>query len=109
MYVAATILSILLAFVALLGQDLSLGVHARGVVRRRPKLVLKGTSAQLQSHRGLSPGLRRFIGAAEVLATVGLSSACSGGRWVSPRWSASPLCSSEPSVSTPAPVTMSPR
>jgi hypothetical protein len=34
MYVAAAILSILLAFVALLGQDLSLGVHARGVVRR---------------------------------------------------------------------------
>jgi hypothetical protein len=34
MYVGAAILSILLAFVALLGQDLSLGVHARGVVRR---------------------------------------------------------------------------
>ena len=39
MYVpaAAVILTILLAFVALLGQDLSLGVHARGVVRRGPQ------------------------------------------------------------------------
>jgi uncharacterized membrane protein YphA (DoxX/SURF4 family) len=58
MYIAAAILSILLAFVAL----------AAGA----PKLVLKGTSAQLQSHLGLSPGLVRFIGVAEVLATVGL-------------------------------------
>lgn len=58
MYTAAAILSILLAFVAL----------AAGA----PKLVLKGTSEQLQSHMGLSPGLVRFIGVAEVLATVGL-------------------------------------
>jgi hypothetical protein len=44
MYIAATILSILLVFMAILGQDLSLGVHARGVVRRGPNLVLKGDS-----------------------------------------------------------------
>jgi hypothetical protein len=37
MYVAATILGILLAFVVLVGQDLSLGVHARGVVRPGPQ------------------------------------------------------------------------
>ena len=36
-----------------------------------PNLVLKGTSAQLHSHMGLSPGLVRFIGVAEVSATVG--------------------------------------
>jgi uncharacterized membrane protein YphA (DoxX/SURF4 family) len=58
MYIAAAILSALLAFVAL----------AAGA----PKLVLKGPSAQLQSHMGLSPGLVRFIGVAEVLAAVGL-------------------------------------
>jgi uncharacterized membrane protein YphA (DoxX/SURF4 family) len=58
MYIAAAILSALLAFVAL----------AAGA----PKLVLKGPSAQLQSHMGLSPGLVRFIGVAEVSATVGL-------------------------------------
>jgi uncharacterized membrane protein YphA (DoxX/SURF4 family) len=58
MHIAATVLSILLAFIAL----------AAGA----PKLVLKGTSAQLQSHMGLSAGLVRFIGLAEVAATVGL-------------------------------------
>jgi hypothetical protein len=48
MYVAAAavILSILLAFVALLGQDLSLGVHARGVVRRGPQT---GTQRHLRT------------------------------------------------------------
>jgi uncharacterized membrane protein YphA (DoxX/SURF4 family) len=58
MHIAATVLSILLAFVAL----------AAGA----PKLVLKGPSAQLQSHMGLSAGLVRFIGLAEVAAAVGL-------------------------------------
>ena len=37
MYVAAAILSILLTYAILIGQDLSLGVHARGVVRRGPQ------------------------------------------------------------------------
>ena len=48
MYVAAAavILTILLAFVALLGQDLSLGVHARGVVRRGPQT---GTQRHLRT------------------------------------------------------------
>jgi uncharacterized membrane protein YphA (DoxX/SURF4 family) len=58
MYIAAVILSVLLAFVA--------------VAAGAPKLVLKGPSAQLQSHMGLSPGLVRFIGVAEVSAAVGL-------------------------------------
>ena len=58
MYLAAAILSVLLAFVAL----------AAGA----PKLALKGTSAQLQSHMGLSAGLIRFIGVAEVAAAAGL-------------------------------------
>jgi uncharacterized membrane protein YphA (DoxX/SURF4 family) len=58
MYITAAILSILLAFVAL----------AAGA----PKVVLKGTSAELQSHMGLSAGLVRFVGLAEVAATVGL-------------------------------------
>jgi hypothetical protein len=90
MYVAAAavILSILLAFVALLGQDLSLGGHARGVVRRGPQT---GTQSRLRT-TSVTPGLTRFIGAAEVSATVGLSSGFSGGRWVWPPRSASPLC-----------------
>jgi hypothetical protein len=50
-------LSILLAFVAF--------------TAGAPKLVLEGTSAQLQSHMGRSPGLVRFIEFAEVSATVG--------------------------------------
>jgi uncharacterized membrane protein YphA (DoxX/SURF4 family) len=58
MNITAAILSILLAFVAL----------AAGA----PKVVLKGTSAQLQSHLGLSAGLVRFVGLAEVAAAVGL-------------------------------------
>jgi uncharacterized membrane protein YphA (DoxX/SURF4 family) len=58
MYIAAAILSIVLAAVAL--------------VAGAPKVVLKGPSAQLQSHMSLSPGLIRFIGLAEVAATVGL-------------------------------------
>jgi uncharacterized membrane protein YphA (DoxX/SURF4 family) len=59
MYIAAAILSILLAAVAL----------AAGA----PKVVLKGsTPAHLQSHMGLSPGLVRFIGLAEVSAAAGL-------------------------------------
>jgi uncharacterized membrane protein YphA (DoxX/SURF4 family) len=58
MNITAAILSILLAFVAL----------AAGA----PKLVLKGTSAQLQSHLGLSAGLVRLVGLAEVAAAVGL-------------------------------------
>jgi uncharacterized membrane protein YphA (DoxX/SURF4 family) len=59
MYIAAAILSILLAAVAL----------AAGA----PKAVLTGsTPAQLQSHMGLSPGLVRFIGLAEVSAAAGL-------------------------------------
>ncbi len=59
MYITAAVLSVLLAAVAL----------AAGV----PKCVLKGeVSAGLQSHMGLSAGLVRFIGLAEVAATVGL-------------------------------------
>jgi hypothetical protein len=52
MYITTAILSLLLAFVAL----------AAGA----PKVVLKGTSAELQSHMGLGAGLVRFIGLAEV-------------------------------------------
>jgi hypothetical protein len=59
MYIAAAILSVLLAAVAL----------AAGA----PKVVLKGsTPAHLQSHMGLSAGLVRFIGLAEVSAAAGL-------------------------------------
>lgn len=59
MYIAAAILSILLAAVAL----------AAGA----PKVVLKGsTPAHLQSHMGLSPRLVRFIGFAEFSAAAGL-------------------------------------
>ncbi|MEU8836778.1 DoxX family protein [Streptomyces sp900116325] len=59
MYVTAAILSVLLALVTL----------AAGA----PKTVLKGdVSAGLQSHMGLSAGLVRFIGFAEISATVGL-------------------------------------
>ena len=58
MHIAATILSILLALVGL----------GAGV----PKVLLKGTSAELQSHMGLSTGLIRFIGLAEVAAAAGL-------------------------------------
>ena len=58
MHIAAAILSVLLALVGL-------GAGA-------PKVLLKGTSAELQSHMGLSPGLIRFIGLAEVAAAVGL-------------------------------------
>ncbi|MFE9650727.1 DoxX family protein [Streptomyces sp. NPDC006365] len=59
MYVTAAILSVLLALVAL----------AAGA----PKALLKGdVSAGLQSHLGLSAGLVRFIGLAEVAAAVGL-------------------------------------
>jgi hypothetical protein len=58
MNIAATVLSVLLALVAF-------GAGA-------PKVVLKGTSAELQTHMGLSPELVRFIGAAEILAAVGL-------------------------------------
>ncbi len=59
MYVAAAVLSVLLGLVAL----------AAGT----PKVLLKGeVPASLQSHMGLSAGLVRFIGLAEVAATVGL-------------------------------------
>lgn len=59
MYIAATVLSALLALVAL----------AAGI----PKALLKGdVSAGLQSHMGLSAGLIRFIGLAEAAAAVGL-------------------------------------
>ncbi|MFE4922837.1 DoxX family protein [Streptomyces sp. NPDC056661] len=59
MYVTAAVLSVLLALVTL--------------VAGAPKTVLKGdVSAGLQSHMGLSAGLVRFIGLAEVSATVGL-------------------------------------
>lgn len=59
MYITAGILSGLLALLAL---------AAGG-----PKMVLKGdVSASLQSHMGLSAGLVRFIGLAEVAAGVGL-------------------------------------
>jgi len=59
MYVTAAILSVLLALATL----------AAGT----PKALLKGdVSAGLQSHMGLSAGLVRFIGLAEVAAAVGL-------------------------------------
>lgn len=59
MYVTAAILSVLLALVSL----------AAGA----PKALLKGdVSAGLQSHMGLSAGLVRFVGLAEVAAAVGL-------------------------------------
>jgi hypothetical protein len=59
MYVTAAILSVLLALVSL----------AAGA----PKALLKGdVSAGLQSHMGLSAGLVRFIGLAEVAAAAGL-------------------------------------
>jgi uncharacterized membrane protein YphA (DoxX/SURF4 family) len=59
MYIIAAILSVLLALVTL----------AAGA----PKALLKGdVSAGLQSHMGLSAGLVRFIGLAEVAAAVGL-------------------------------------
>lgn len=59
MYIAAAVLSVLLALVAL----------AAGM----PKALLKGdVSAGLQSHMGLSAGFVRFIGLAEVAAAVGL-------------------------------------
>ncbi|MBA2945814.1 DoxX family protein [Streptomyces himalayensis] len=59
MYVTAAVLSVLLALVTL----------AAGA----PKALLKGdVSAGLQSHMGLSAGLVRFIGLAEVAAAVGL-------------------------------------
>ncbi|KQW13310.1 DoxX family protein [Streptomyces sp. Root369] len=59
MYITAAILSVLLALVSL----------AAGA----PKALLKGdVSAGLQSHMGLSAGLVRFIGLAEVAATGGL-------------------------------------
>jgi len=60
MFVAAAILSVLLAFATL----------AAGA----PKVLLKGeVPANLQSHMGLSAGLVRFIGLAEVAAAVGLA------------------------------------
>ncbi|MDT0488149.1 DoxX family protein [Streptomyces canus] len=59
MYITAAILSVLLALVSL----------AAGA----PKALLKGdVSAGLQSHMGLSAGLVRFIGLAEVAAAGGL-------------------------------------
>ncbi|MCX5328884.1 MULTISPECIES: DoxX family protein [unclassified Streptomyces] len=59
MYITAAVLSVLLALVSL----------AAGV----PKVLLKGdVPAGLQSHMGLSAGLVRFIGLAEVAAFVGL-------------------------------------
>jgi hypothetical protein len=59
MYVTAAILSVLFALVSL----------AAGV----PKALLKGdVSAGLQSHMGLSAGLVRFVGPADVAATGGL-------------------------------------
>ncbi len=59
MYITAAILSVLLALVTL----------AAGA----PKALLKGdVSAGLQSHMGLSAGLVRFIGLAEVAAAAGL-------------------------------------
>jgi uncharacterized membrane protein YphA (DoxX/SURF4 family) len=58
MNIASAILSILLAVVALAAGS--------------PKLALKGPSAELQSHMGLSTGLIRFIGLSEVSAGVGL-------------------------------------
>ncbi|MFE9890180.1 DoxX family protein [Streptomyces scopuliridis] len=59
MYIAAAVLSVILALMSL----------AAGA----PKALLKGdVSAGLQSHMGLSAGFVRFIGLAEVVATVGL-------------------------------------
>ncbi|MGP4048916.1 DoxX family protein [Streptomyces sp. 2A115] len=59
MYIAAAVLSVLLALVAL----------AAGA----PKVLLKGdVSAGLQSHMGLSAAFVRFIGLAESAAAVGL-------------------------------------
>ncbi|MEV0219696.1 DoxX family protein [Streptomyces sp. NPDC050704] len=59
MYIAAAVLSVLLALVSL----------AAGA----PKVLLKGdVSAGLQSHMGLSAGFVRFIGLAEAAAAVGL-------------------------------------
>ncbi|QYX75208.1 DoxX family protein [Streptomyces akebiae] len=59
MYIAAAVLSVLLA----------LGSLAAGA----PKALLKGdVPAALRSHMGLSAGLVRFIGVAEVAAAVGL-------------------------------------
>lgn len=59
MYVTAAILSVLLGLAAL----------GAGV----PKILLKGeTPAHLQKDMGLSEGLIRFIGVAEVSATAGL-------------------------------------
>jgi uncharacterized membrane protein YphA (DoxX/SURF4 family) len=59
MYIAAAILSVLLAVVTV----------AAGL----PKVLLKGdVPAGLQSHMGLSAGLVRFIGLAEVAAALGL-------------------------------------
>jgi uncharacterized membrane protein YphA (DoxX/SURF4 family) len=58
MNIASAILSILVAVVALAAGS--------------PKLALKGPSAELQSHMGLSTGLIRFIGLSEVSAGVGL-------------------------------------
>ncbi|WP_172638787.1 DoxX family protein [Streptomyces tailanensis] len=60
MYITAAIFSVLLTLVAL----------GAGV----PKALLKGdVSAGLQSHMGLSAGMVRFIGLAEVAAAVGLA------------------------------------
>ena len=59
MYITAAVLSVLLALVSL----------AAGA----PKALLKGdVSAGLQSHMGLSAGLVRFVGLAEVAAAGGL-------------------------------------
>ncbi|MFE3144887.1 DoxX family protein [Streptomyces scopuliridis] len=59
MYIAAAVLGVILALVSL----------AAGA----PKALLKGeVSAWLQSRMGLSAGFVRFIGLAEVVATVGL-------------------------------------
>jgi hypothetical protein len=59
MYTTAVILSVILAFVALAAGS--------------PKVLLKGdVSTGLQSHMGLSAGLVRFIGLAEVAAAGGL-------------------------------------
>ncbi|MGI8334852.1 DoxX family protein [Actinomadura scrupuli] len=59
MFIAAAILSIVLAVAA----------AGAGV----PKVLLKGdVPVQLQQHMGLSEGLVRFIGLAEVAATIGL-------------------------------------
>ncbi|MCX4767223.1 DoxX family protein [Streptomyces sp. NBC_01275] len=59
MYIAAAVLSVLLALVA--------------VAAGAPKALLKGdVSAGLQSHMGLSAGFVRFVGLAEVAAAVGL-------------------------------------